>query len=790
MSNKILKIISIADGKVITTLNPADIEDEVIGFVNQTVNDKHKIFVAYKSSLLREYIWKESTIELKRTWKSLHIGPITYMACDEANLLATGGSDSIVKLWDTERQYCTNHLKDCVGVITCIAFKPCSKYHNLNLVLAVGGHNNIINAWDLTTNQLVGQLIGHCSTVIGIYFFNEHENKKTLALTGSRDKLAIVWSLNDYSSLRSIPLFESIESIILLPSKFKTNCIDKDKVKGRIFLTGGEKGVVKAWDTKTGSLLFTQTNSILTLEKTETDKEVRNQAISQLLLLSNNQIVVVSFEQNILIYDLEDFNLFKQLIGNNDEVSDIKFLGSNEDHLLVSTNSPNIKIFNTKTLSCVIVKGHTDIVLCLQVYRTDPFIFASSSKDNSVRVWRFNPESVNAVCLFIGNGHSLSVTSLAASIRSSKWLFSGSKDTTLKVWKIPTISSLLSPSSSSEKPHQLSTLSTAKAHEKDINCIDVSPNDKFICTGSQDKTSKIWAFDKRLSLIGVLKGHKKGIWCVAFSPIDQIVATSSADATIKIWSLSDFSCVKTFQGHDCSVLKILFLNRGTQLISSSSDGNIKLWTVKSNESTVTYDAHSDKIWALALTKDEKYLVSGSDDSVIILWKDDTQEKQEERLTKEKLLIENEQKLSNLIFSKKWRQALKLAIMLDQPVKALAIIKQVLLFGREDGEGEESGGEMRLNLLLESLRSFREDQLVCLLEYASKWNTNSKHCEAAQSVLNVLFQLLGIEKMLSLSQEKDCLVNLLPYTERHLNRMDKISRQVNLINFLWSNMKLT
>ena len=129
-------------------------------------------------------------------------------------------------------------------------------------------------------------------------------------------------------------------------------------------------------------------------------------------------------------------------------------------------------------------------------------------------------------------------------------------------------------------------------------------------------------------------------------------------------------------------------------------------------------------------------------------------------------------------------------MLDQPVKALAIIKQVLLFGREDGEGEESGGEMRLNLLLESLRSFREDQLVCLLEYASKWNTNSKHCEAAQSVLNVLFQLLGIEKMLSLSQEKDCLVNLLPYTERHLNRMDKISRQVNLINFLWSNMKLT
>eukprot|EP00057_Strongylocentrotus_purpuratus_P013737 XP_011668211.1 PREDICTED: transducin beta-like protein 3 [Strongylocentrotus purpuratus] len=68
-------------------------------------------------------------------------------------------------------------------------------------------------------------------------------------------------------------------------------------------------------------------------------------------------------------------------------------------------------------------------------------------------------------------------------------------------------------------------------------------------------------------LLGSFRGHKRGIWCVQFSPTDQALATSSADGSIKIWALSDFSCVKTFEGHDASVLKVIFLTRGMQLLS-------------------------------------------------------------------------------------------------------------------------------------------------------------------------------------------------------------------------------
>lgn len=98
------------------------------------------------------------------------------------------------------------------------------------------------------------------------------------------------------------------------------------------------------------------------------------------------------------------------------------------------------------------------------------------------------------------------------------------------------------------------------AHQKDINCVCVSPNDKIVASASQDKTVKLWTSDK-FELLGMLKGHKRGVWSVRFSPVDQVVVTSSADCTIKLWSVANLSCLKTLEGHESSVLKAEFLSK-------------------------------------------------------------------------------------------------------------------------------------------------------------------------------------------------------------------------------------
>ena len=44
----------------------------------------------------------------------------------------------------------------------------------------------------------------------------------------------------------------------------------------------------------------------------------------------------------------------------------------------------------------------------------------------------------------------------------------------------------------------------------------------------------------------------------------QAVATASGDATVRLWALADGACLRTFEGHTASVLRVAFLLAGTQ----------------------------------------------------------------------------------------------------------------------------------------------------------------------------------------------------------------------------------
>ena len=67
---------------------------------------------------------------------------------------------------------------------------------------------------------------------------------------------------------------------------------------------------------------------------------------------------------------------------------------------------------------------------------------------------------------------------------SASFVVSGSQDQTIKVWTLP-------GEFEEDDVVHLHSRATERAHDKDINSITVSPNDKLIATGSQDKTAKV-----------------------------------------------------------------------------------------------------------------------------------------------------------------------------------------------------------------------------------------------------------------------------------------------------------
>lgn len=740
-----INIISITEGIVVKTLGGSADEslDEDVIYTFALSLDDESIVTAHKSGLLK--LWNKTEGVLKKMWKGIHQGPISRLSFNSNNkYIASGGSDSTVRIWDFEHKVCMAALKGCVGVISVVGFHPDP---DQKIVFAAGDDTKI-NLWNYNTREIIMTLSGHFSKITSISYSIDNN----YLVSSSRDKVVILWNLETKAQERVLPMYEGIETALVLPSGIKLPDGQKLSKNKMYVATAGELGVIRIWDISAVKCIYQQTNSLISKPIEE-----GGLAITQLIFnTKTSQIAVISADHNILIHDIKSFNCTKQLIGFSDEILDIVFVGKKDRYLAVATNSPDIKIYDTTDMNCQILKGHTDLVLALA--STSNYLL-SSSKDNSIRLWKFESGEFNVKCVAIGTRHTGSVGSVAFSKMSKSFCASVSQDTCLKTWKIP-------QKFDSEEIQNLTCISTAISHENDVNCVSISPNDKMIATASQDKTAKLWE-SETLSLLGVFRGHRRGVWSVRFSPVDQVLLTASVDTTMKLWSLTDMTCLKTIEGHESSVLRVEFITNGTQILSAGADGLIKVWSIKTSECCATLDKHDSRVWAMAITSDENNFYSGGSDSQLVKWKDVTEEKRIKEFEEKNEVVLQEQELNNLISQKKMLKALRLALRLERPFLTLKIINSVI-------KTQETG-------LKETINKLNDLHKETLIKHASTWNTNSRNCIPAQLVLNIIMSeiLSGDFKPPTLDKLVE---QLLPFTDRHFKRMTEYMIDVKFVEY--------
>ncbi|KAJ2789353.1 U3 small nucleolar RNA-associated protein 13, partial [Coemansia helicoidea] len=341
-------------------------------------------------------------------------------------------------------------------------------------------------------------------------------------------------------------------------------------------------------------------------------------------------------------------------------------------------------------------------------------------------------------------------------------------------------------------PIKLQTRYTFQAHDRDINSISISPDAKIFATASQDKTAKIWdvATGKQL---GTLQGHRRGVWGIAFSPTDRVVATASADRMVKLWSLSDWSCLKTFEGHTNSALCVEFLSAGTQLITTGSDGLVKLWNIKDTECVATLDKHENKIWALATQRGEAFIATGGADSTIHIWKDTTQDEMDRLHAEEVRTLEQQQALDNFLLVKDYRNAITLALSLNQPHRLLSILQDVMMAAEhrqaapsDDEAAADSTSAARAILgnpaIDKVIGTLSPDHLDRLLGYVRSWNTNGRLARVAQATLHCVLTQYTSQAILALPSAKDLLAAIHPYSERHYSRLDDLLTRSFIVDY--------
>ena len=309
----------------------------------------------------------------------------------------------------------------------------------------------------------------------------------------------------------------------------------------------------------------------------------------------------------------------------------------------------------------------------------------------------------------------------------------------------------------------------------------MAPNDSLVATGSQDKTVKLWN-SVDLTLKGTLRGHKRGVWDCQFSPFDRVLATASGDRTIKLWSLSDLSCVRTFQGHSASTLRVRFLSAGLQLLSSGADGLVKLWTIRNNECEATMDGHNDKVWALDVCPNGTEFVSGSSDSKIVVWKDTTIEQEDAKREEDERNILMEQKLANHLRFKEYEQALEIALDMDKPRHALKVLSAIIEEDTQKRNNTKNPTPITYTTLQRHVKSWPMTRVVQVLRFCRDWNTRARNSHVAMITVNAIVSSIPASKLADTDGVAEILAGIIPYSERHFDRMDRLFASSFLIDF--------
>uniref|UniRef100_A0A2I3HXX0 Transducin beta like 3 n=1 Tax=Nomascus leucogenys TaxID=61853 RepID=A0A2I3HXX0_NOMLE len=459
------------------------------------------------------------------------------MAFDPTStLLATGGCDGAVRIWDIVRHYGTHHFRGSPGVVHLVAFHP----DPTRLLLFSSAADAAIRVWSLQDRSCLAVLTAHYSAVTSLAFSADGHTM----LSSGRDKICIIWDLQSCQATRTVPVFESVEAAVLLPEEPVSQL--GVKTPGLYFLTAGDQGTLRVWEAASGQCVYTQARP-----------PGPGQELTHCTLARTAGLVLsATADHNLLLYEARSLQLQKQFAGYSEEVLDVRFLGPEDSHVVVASNSPCLKVFELQTSACQILHGHTDIVLALDVFRKG-WLFASCAKDQSVRIWRMN-KAGQVICVAQGAGHTHSVGTVCCSRLKESFLVTGSQDCTVKLWPLP--KALLSKNTA---PDNGPILLQAQTTQWGV----AEPPPSPIATG-------------------VASGVSSSLPWTRCWPRPQQMAPSSSGRS------------RTSAGHDASVLKVAFVSRGTQLLSSGSDGLVKLWTIKNNECVRTLDAHEDKVWGL------------------------------------------------------------------------------------------------------------------------------------------------------------------------------------------------
>jgi WD40 repeat protein len=212
------------------------------------------------------------------------------------------------------------------------------------------------------------------------------------------------------------------------------------------------------------------------------------------------------------------------------------------------------------------------------------------------------------------SGHKGGINAVAISA-DNRWLVTGSQDNTARLWDLTAVD----PAASA---------TVLSGHESTVGAVAISPDNRWLVTGSGDKTARLWDLNTTdpAASVRVLRGHKDQISVVTISADNRWLVTGSKDRTARLWDLSATDPATSsivLRGHDHHITAVTISGDSRWLVTADlNDRRTRLWDLTAADpaasSTALY-GHKSRIETMAISPDNRWLVTGSMDRTVRLW---------------------------------------------------------------------------------------------------------------------------------------------------------------------------
>lgn len=483
--------------------------------------------------------------------------------------IATASDDGTVRLWRSNGER-LRVLEGNGDRFTDVTFSPDGA------VLAAASTDGSIWLWQVETAAEPTVLSAHGDWISRLDFSPDGK----LLATASRDGTVRLWQVSNQQLVQTFSGHQGWVNVV----QFSPN--------GERLASGGEDATLRLWEVATGKNLQTRRVQVEA-------PALEGNRINDLAFSPDGAFLVGASDQTLGIWSLADNTL-----TNLESDSPLTSIDVSPDSQLILTGerSGSLRLWGVASQETLVqLPGHSAAIHSVT--------FAHASTE---------PES--------------------PAVSQTVTLLSAGADNTSRLWATPVPPEALQLAGSSSYPIALHPDGTTYAiggwegdiilqsqnqrqtwsgHDSPVLTLAFSPSGKWLASGGDDATIRLWNGDGRAAQ--VLTGHGDRITSLAFSPDEERLLSGSADQTAIIWDLATGQSLQTFMAHQDELSAVDWSPDGQVLATGGADAVINLWQ-PSGQLLQTLDAHDLAISALAFSPDSKTLVSASWDRTLRLWR--------------------------------------------------------------------------------------------------------------------------------------------------------------------------